>query len=100
MEAMGKRDVQKSCKTFKGSKVPKVSAMQDASFGRRVAVDLPQDDKCYLGAMRFASKGSLFGHGFDDTPVVLLQLSCQQQPSPLYYLSRIISTFRSRAART
>ena len=38
----------------------------------------------------FASNGSLFGHGFDDSPLVLLQLTCEQKPSPLYYLSRII----------
>ena len=93
--AMGKRKIELSPKASKSfTKVPKVSEIENAATSSKGEPEAPADNKLYIGVMKFASQGSQYGHGFDESHLLCVQLTCRtHQANPLYYLARIIRIF-------
>jgi hypothetical protein len=94
---MGKRKMEKSPKASKSfTKVPRVSEMENAATSSKAEPEAPADDKLYIGVMKFASQGSQYGHGFDESHLLCVQMTCRNhQANPLYYLARMIPIFHA-----
>jgi len=82
---MGKRKVELSPNSSKSfTKVPKVSEIENAATSSKGEPEAPADNKLYIGVMKFASQGSQYGHGFDESHLLCVQMTCRtHQANPL-----------------